>query len=157
MDCRSKPASTSASTAASACSASAMVPTTRLVGYGMKPRSVCLVSMSQFHTGAGLPPSIQEDHIVLLHPLYRNALGDRTSSSCFGSPAWPPCDENFIVAPSCRETAGRIGSDSAVALVDKVLVRPCLSTSDHGNHENGHRRLPQDAPQRRTEHHAVEP
>ena len=53
--------------------------------------------------------------------------------------------------------AGGIAPYPAAELVNKMLVRPCVSTSDHGNHENRHRRPPQDAAQRRTEQHAVEP
>ena len=53
--------------------------------------------------------------------------------------------------------AGGIAPSPAAELVNKMLVRPCVSPSDNGNHENRHRRPPQDAAQRRTEQHAVEP
>jgi len=81
----------------------------------------------------------------------------RAPTSADGWRAWPPVTRTSLSHRSRGDTvAGGVGKHPAAELVNKMLVRPGVSTGDHRNHENGHRRPPEDAAQRRTEEHAVE-
>ena len=123
MDCRSKPASTNALTAAAECSPSAIVPTTRLVGYGMKVRSVRLVSMNSISSRRYLISAIElrehVDDIAGKAKFYRDSTREANrSSTCFVS---------ALVSCTCASTIQRDLSTPLEMSVNRSAVSASLN------------------------------
>jgi hypothetical protein len=90
-------------------------------GTGMKMRSVGLISIAAISNRQSLSPSVVAGGWRCLH-LTRTSLSPRSRGDTVD---------------------GRLRPYAAAYLLNTRLVRPCVSTSDHGHNENRHSRSPQ--------------